>query len=507
MSQPRVVVIGGGLAGMTVAKELRKRAFDVVLLESSDRLGGKAGAYHEGNEYVEHGYHVFAGWYRNTRALLRDIQADQNLIDTHQFYVLRKGDYPNFVALHQMSPPWNIVRNIFSGILPWPQVLLLFYSVLDLQSQPFRHRGYLDRISVNGFLRSRFYTSEEMSAFQQNSALQASSIPNYELSAMTSQRTIQAWAAAPEPLFSILNGNLQEKFIAPFETHLRDLGVKIHLQRGVTRLKIKNGQISGLDIGGSGPSIPTGKKDIYVLTTPQEVTRTFVDADVYAAEDSSPNQAPTRLADIVKLQSAPMAALYLVLNRTIDHLPSDHVMLQESRYGLSFIDVSQHWPNLAHTALSIIAANFDALSPLSKADQEAYLVRELQEYIPTLKKSDIAHSSMHPNLDDPLFLNTVGAWKYRPGTRTRIPNLYIAGDYCKSEADLTTMEGAVISALNTARQILTDNGGAADAGPMPLPLFPRWAAALMKVATLPAIAPFGIWNWVRRQIDETFGKP
>src|SRR5688500_2462907 len=39
---PKVVVVGGGVAGMTVAHELAERGFKVVVLERRDVLGGKA---------------------------------------------------------------------------------------------------------------------------------------------------------------------------------------------------------------------------------------------------------------------------------------------------------------------------------------------------------------------------------------------------------------------------------------------------------------------------------
>jgi monoamine oxidase len=44
MTERSVIVVGGGLAGMVIARELRLRAWRVVLLEKSKRLGGKAGA-------------------------------------------------------------------------------------------------------------------------------------------------------------------------------------------------------------------------------------------------------------------------------------------------------------------------------------------------------------------------------------------------------------------------------------------------------------------------------
>jgi monoamine oxidase len=44
MTTPSAIVVGGGLAGITVARELAMRGWRVTLLERSQRLGGKAGS-------------------------------------------------------------------------------------------------------------------------------------------------------------------------------------------------------------------------------------------------------------------------------------------------------------------------------------------------------------------------------------------------------------------------------------------------------------------------------
>jgi uncharacterized protein with NAD-binding domain and iron-sulfur cluster len=59
MTIPSAIVVGGGLAGMVVARELAYRGWRVILIERSRRLGGKAGSDIKNGRLVEHGYHVF----------------------------------------------------------------------------------------------------------------------------------------------------------------------------------------------------------------------------------------------------------------------------------------------------------------------------------------------------------------------------------------------------------------------------------------------------------------
>ena len=136
--------------------------------------------------------------------------------------------------------------------------------------------------------------------------------------------------------------------------------------------------------------------------------------------------------------------------------------------------------------MSVIAADFKSLQGLSEEMAARYVFEELRRFIPVLEEGDIERVYAQLNIATPLLLNTVGAWPYRPGTRTRIENLYIAGDYCQTEADLTTMESAVISGRQTAAAVLNDVGMAADnALPIPLAKPPGALFKIMKWLFLP----------------------
>jgi uncharacterized protein with NAD-binding domain and iron-sulfur cluster len=63
--------------------------------------------------------------------------------------------------------------------------------------------------------------------------------------------------------------------------------------------------------------------------------------------------------------------------------------------------------------------------------------------------------------DEPLLVNTVGTWEKRPRARTKIPNLFLAGDYVQTNVDLATMEGANESGRAAVNALLDASGSKA----------------------------------------------
>lgn len=160
MKNSSVIVVGGGLAGMVVARELPLRGWEVTLLERSNRLGGKAGSDLKGDRLVEHVYHVFPQWYPNVRAILGRIGVQ--LIDFDRYHFLLPGGYPRRVTVLGPSGLSAMWHYIFNGLLPWYHNILYIYSVLDMISRPLSEKKFLDQVSQIGLIRGRWYTSESV---------------------------------------------------------------------------------------------------------------------------------------------------------------------------------------------------------------------------------------------------------------------------------------------------------------------------------------------------------
>jgi uncharacterized protein with NAD-binding domain and iron-sulfur cluster len=500
---PTAIVVGGGLAGMVIARELASRKWRVTILERSQRLGGKAGSDLKNGRRVEHGYHVFPQWYPNVRAILARIGVQ--LIDFDRYYFVRLREYPRLITVRGLSGPRAVFHNIFRGLLPWYHNVLYFYSVIDMLSRPLSETRLLDHVSHIGLMRGKWYVSESVAELHQENVLKATAIPAYDISAMTVKRFLGYWVRQANPFLSVLPGDLQEVFIEPQARELEALGVDIRHGAEVTGVRVHDGVVASVRLR-DGAEL-TG--DVFALCTPFEVTRKWVQDELYASDPE--------LGRMHLLEAQPMAALHLRLRHRIPHLPREHVFLHRSHYGLSCIDVSQVWEVSAQsprahrrthgqsgpeekTELSFIASNYAPLASLSDEGAKDALIEEIGEYLP-IKPSDVESWEINPNTQVPLFINTIGAWPNRPRAKSQVQNLYLAGDFVKNGIDLACMEGAVSAALEAACKIL-DDYGETEGLPVPRmpPIWPRELMVAARIGFAPVVALVRTIAWMEETL-------
>src|SRR5438105_6036649 len=79
-SRPSVLVVGGGLAGLTASKYLVDAGFQVTLLEKRPILGGKVSAWQDAEgDWIETGLHAFFGAYEEIYKLMRELDTYQHI--------------------------------------------------------------------------------------------------------------------------------------------------------------------------------------------------------------------------------------------------------------------------------------------------------------------------------------------------------------------------------------------------------------------------------------------
>jgi hypothetical protein len=234
--------------------------------------------------------------------------------------------------------------------------------------------------------------------------------------------------------------------------------------------------------------------DVYALCTPFEVTRSWLRDDLYEADPE--------LGNMHFLEAQPMSALHLRVRKELPDLPKEHVFLHGSYYALSFIDITPHWKGLdGKHELSFISSNYSPLNEVSQPRAKDLLLKEIGEYLP-ITPADVESWELNPNTDVPLFINTIGAWSNRPRPKTKIQNLYLAGDFVKNAIDLACMEGAVSAALEAAAQILRDHGETESLPVVQIP--PEWPRPLLvfaRIVMVPIVAFARVIAWLEEKFS------
>ncbi len=118
--RPRVVVIGGGIAGLTAAHRLSRAGVDVVLLEASDQLGGLGTFFRSGDAWVERFYHCVMPTDDALLGLLDDLgrREDVQWRETTMGFAVRGVRYPFNTAVDLLRfRPLAFVERIRLGAM------------------------------------------------------------------------------------------------------------------------------------------------------------------------------------------------------------------------------------------------------------------------------------------------------------------------------------------------------------------------------------------------------
>lgn len=481
--RPHALVLGAGLAGLTVARQLARNGFRVTLLEKSRLAGGKAGSREAlsgrdgqpvpGVRY-EHGYHIFAPWYRNMLRLTEELGIRLRPVSRWHYKTMAAGTSDGWKGLYLPSTPRELLDVLRNSPLPAPDTLLYFYFVLDMIGMPLSQKAVLDRVTRLGLMRGRWYATESLPIIEEESILKAAAVPVHEMSAYTAKilssyflytirpsslLRIFGGAAEPEPSLFMLPGDLQDTLIEPYVAAVERDGVEIRWTHEARKLALEpdprkagRQRIAGVEVAiGTGDGSVRAERltaDAYVVATPLDVSQRLLAVSELLAQEPG-------LGRINRLRTAPMAALYLTLrDGAASGLPKEHCFLMGGEYGLSFIDLRSHWTAPEYT-LSFISSNFAPLMQLSRQEQYDRLIDEIERFLP-ITRADVTGWCLFPNADpgQQLFINTVGSWTDRPDVACEsLDNLFFAGDWVKNRIDLACMEGAVSAALQAAHVI------------------------------------------------------
>ncbi|MEO8623530.1 MAG: FAD-dependent oxidoreductase, partial [bacterium] len=376
----RVVVLGGGVAGMSAAQELIERGFEVVVLEKREIPGGKArsipvvddGLGTSGHQRQdtgvaslehklpgEHGFRFFPGFYKHVIDTMRRILSfDGRKVADHLVPTTR-------VAITQYEKPTFVLPAVFPATLGdagtvLRDILLAFDKTTGLTAEDIAYFGARIWQILTSCDARRLAEYEKINWWEFVGAEQRSVAYRKFLATGITRSLVAAKAQTASTrtigdvfvqlILTIVNpvagatdrvfdGPTNLVWIDPWLAHLESLGVEYRRNTRIEEIRCGGGKITGVIVEVEGRrELVTG--DHYVSAIPLERIAPLVNDQMLQADPSLANL--ERLAPNVEW----MNGIQFYLKRDVP-TTHGHVIHIDSEWALTSISQLQFWRSVA----------------------------------------------------------------------------------------------------------------------------------------------------------------
>jgi squalene-associated FAD-dependent desaturase len=438
-----VVVVGGGVAGLSAAVSLAGAGASVTLLERRPYIGGRAYSYdHPALEETIDSQHVVLGCCTNILELCQQA----GMADAIRWYdeltflepggrrsLMRSGSLPApaHQAISFLRAPMLSVRDKV-GIAAGLGRFLRGYPAADTES----FANWLKRTGQTERAIRHFWEPIVVGAlndgFERCSVKYAGKV-FYESFLRSAEAGRLGIPAAP-----------LSEFFAPIAQFAESQGVALKLKAGVESIAQTADGRWKLRAGGEEYSA-----DSVILATDFKQTKALLSGFPSSAETDLLNRG------FGEFVPAPITTVHLWYDREVTEL--DHAVLLDTRIQWMFAKSRiRRWPVERGSYLELVIS---ASWPELEMGREQILASALQEvelFFPAVRQARLVKSGVLKEARA-TFSVTPGLDRFRPQQTTEWPGLYLAGDWTATEWP-STMEGAVRSGRLAAGALVGDAG-------------------------------------------------
>ena len=512
-ARKKVVVLGGGVAGMSAAHELIERGFDVDVYERNNIAGGKARSMAvpdsaTGNRKPlpgEHGFRFFPGFYKHIIDTMSRIpyegrkKVSHNLVPARQLGLVRFGQAP---VIFDSQVSWSLkglqksFDTLFRSSIDIPREESEFFALRLWQlmtSCTERRLAEYEQVGWWAFLEAESKSDNYQKYFARGLtrslvAAKAETASTYTVGNIL----LQLFFDILDPTIDVdrlLDGPTNDVWINPWLAYLQSCGVVYHLNARVDSINCDRGLISSVTVEKDGQQEEV-QGDYYVAALPVEVMAPLISEKMIKADPTL--EYVRELGD----QTQWMNGLQIYLKRDIK-LGNAHLVFVDSKWALISVSQRQFWSDEFNDLskfgdgevrgiISLDISDWDTPGLLGRKAKDSTSEQICEEVWEELKAgfiqdgerilSDEDFHSYHLDPDivflnipggpkmmntEPLLVNLVNTWGLRPEAHTRIPNLFLASDYVRTNTDLATMEGANEAARRAVNSIIDSSGSKA----------------------------------------------
>ena len=450
MTGQRVVVIGGGLAGITAAIQLRDAGHEVTLLESRPRLGGAATSYPRAGLMIDNGQHVFLRCCTSYQELLSRLGMTASVTIQDRFDVTVLGpDGPARLRRSALPSPLHLARALLSyRLLP-----LADRARVGRAALAFRRADpaslVLDREPLGDWLAARGQGERARRRLWDLFVISALNIDGDQASTALAAKVIKTALlgrndAADIGLATVPLGRLHAEATASL---LARLGAQIRLGARATAVERQSGGGFLVHLGrGEVGTADEGPDPAGGQALPADGVVLAVPAD--QAARLAGTAGTTGTAAWSELGYSPIVNVHVRYDRPVMNLP--FVAAVDSPVQWVFDKTRQAGvPDGQYLAVSVSAA--DGLVEVPTAAIRELFEPELARLFPAAAGATIRDFFVTRERRA-TFRQGPGSGALRPGAGTSVPGLVLAGAWTATGWP-DTMEGAVRSGHSAAREL------------------------------------------------------
>jgi squalene-associated FAD-dependent desaturase len=458
---PRVVVVGGGLAGITAAIALRESGADVTLLEARPRLGGATCSFARDGLVVDNGQHVFLRCCSAYRGLLARLgmTGAVRLQDRFDVTVLRPGPAaarPRRARLRRTNLPGPLHMGLaLSGysLLSFPERLRVARAALAMTRLDPADPA-LDRQRLGDWLGGHGQSERSRRALWDLFTVSALNVAgddaNLALAATVVKTALLGTRdAADIGVPAVPLGDLHGQAAADL---LQRLGAQVRLGAKVSAI-----EAAGDGRPGTGGTFTVRlSRQALAEPAPAEIEADGVVVAVPPEQAARllPQAAAAAAAAWPGLGSSPILNVHAVYDRPVLGLPfaaavDSPVQWVFDRTEQSGLARDKTRAGGQYLAVSVSAA--DEIVDVPAARLREIFLPALAELLPAARTARVTDFFVTRERRA-TFRQVPGCERLRPPAATALPGLTVAGAWTDTGWP-DTMEGAVRSGLNAAREL------------------------------------------------------
>jgi 15-cis-phytoene desaturase len=450
-------VIGAGPAGLSAAKFLADAGKTALVLEKRDIPGGKLSSWRDRDgDWIESGLHAFFGGYDNVHRLLADVGISHHVL--WQPHTLTWAFPPGF------SPRWSDTEAVFEEFhfvdLPAPlngvgAVLNGKYVFNTLEKFLFAKgtlpvllgdHGYAERqddMTYAQWHRKRGMSEHMLRTFFAPMSLALNFTPVDQISAEAMLRVMAYFASSKNASRAgFLNGPPSESFVRPLVEHVRSRGQQVEMSAGVGEL-IFDGDGDRV----AGARTLDGREyraETTILAVPVHDAARILPAEMLR---------DPLVHGVGKLTSSPVINAHLWFDRRVSHLTN--LIFAPGTVLPVHADLGYASPGYGWRDGSFVEICVAPADDLIKCDDDTVIERVLSDMgrlYPLATREHLVKAKL-VRIPKSVYRASPGAERLRPGSRTPVRNLFLAGCFTNHRFP-ASIEGAVRSGKAAVEHIL-----------------------------------------------------